>query len=54
MSMGSSRSGLEAEEEEGGGGEGEGEDEDEDEKEMKILVTLRRAGLWDAVEITSE
>ena len=49
MSMGSSRFGLEAEEE-----EGEGEGEDEDEEEMKILVALRRAGLWDAVEVTSE
>ena len=53
MTMGSSRSGLEAEDEEGEG-EGDDEDEDEDEEEMKILVALRRTGVWDAVEVTSE
>ena len=52
MTMGSSRSGLEAEEEEGGGGEGD--DEGKDEEEMKILVALRRTGDGEAVEVTSE
>ena len=54
MLIGSSRSGLEAEDD-GGGGEGEGEGEGEDEEEeMKILVALRRIGLGDAEEVTPD
>ncbi|XP_027181697.1 probable LRR receptor-like serine/threonine-protein kinase At3g47570 [Coffea eugenioides] len=54
--MGSSKSGrgklgLEAEDEEGRGG---GDDEDGDEEEMKILVALRRGGVWELEEVTSE
>ena len=45
--------GFEAEDEEGEG-EGDDEDEDEDEEEMKILVALRRTGVWEAMEVTSE